>query len=88
MAADQKLTLQALLSQNIEFTGSLTSKFGQGNKTLKSQIGEIVNASGFDYGSLGGEGGKVHSLESAMSIFKPKEYLNRHLLNLEKTLDL
>lgn len=30
----------------------------------------------------------MHSLESAMSIFKPKEYLNRHLLNLEKTLDL
>jgi hypothetical protein len=23
-----------------------------------------------------------------MFIFKPKEYLNRHLLNLEKTLDL
>jgi len=78
LPADIKHRLLQL--QHINLSSSpIPTFFASGTKNLKAQVLEAGTAAGAYLDS---------GLESLMQVFKPKEYLNRNLLTLEKTLDL
>lgn len=80
--------VQSLLLEKYQYNGSLLSLLSIGNKVLSQQINKISQQHPIDYTVVQSRSKSRASLEGVLCIFKSKEYLNRHLLNLERTFEV
>ena len=80
--------VQSLLLEKCQYNGSLLSLLSIGNKVLSQQINKISQQHPIDYTVVQSRSKSRASLEGLLCIFKSKEYLNRHLLNLERTFEV
>ncbi|TNV85656.1 hypothetical protein FGO68_gene10137 [Halteria grandinella] len=84
--------IQSMVHEKSHYQSQLLSTLLSGNKSIKQHVNDVTKAYPIDYCTLAHSSKSqqllLPQLDQILHTFKSKEYVNRHLLVLEKTFEL